>query len=53
MSDRNGTEHGYSYDAIGRLTVDGVTTLGTTVDGGIRRQEYCYETLGRGTLFMA
>lgn len=53
MFDRNGTGHGYSFDAVGRLTADGVTTLGTGVDGGIRRQEYRYDTLGRGTQFTA
>lgn len=53
MTDRNGTVHGYSYDAVGRMTADAVTTLGTGVDGTIRRQEYRYDALGRGTLLTA
>jgi len=53
MTARNGTVHGYSYDAVGRLTADAVETLGTGVDGAIRRQEYRYDAMGRGTLLTA
>jgi RHS repeat-associated protein len=45
-TDRNGTVHTYTYDVLGRLTVDAVTTLGSGVDGTIRRIEYSYDTQG-------
>jgi hypothetical protein len=31
--------HTYDYDLLGRLTEDCVTTLGTGIDGAIRRIE--------------
>ena len=43
-TDRNGTTHTYSYDVLGRLTSDAVTTLGSGVDGAVRRIEYGYDT---------
>ncbi len=36
-----------------RLTADAVVTLGTGIDGAVRRQEYRYDAMGRGTLFTA
>src|SRR5262249_31011748 len=36
-TDRNGNVHQYAYDVLGRLTSDGVTSLGAGVDGGVRR----------------
>src|SRR5579884_1588715 len=49
-TDRNGTVHQYSYDVLGRLTSDAVTTLGTGVDGTIRRMEYAYDSQGNNYL---
>ena len=46
MTDRNGTTHQYSYDVLGRLTADAVTTLGSGVDGSVRRIEYAYDAQG-------
>src|SRR5260370_12537657 len=51
MKDRDGNVHSYSYDVLGRLTIDAVTTLGTGVDGTIRRIETAYDTGGRPYLF--
>jgi YD repeat-containing protein len=45
-TDRNGNVHQYTYDILGRLTSDAVTTLGTGVDGAIRRIQYAYDTQG-------
>jgi len=45
-SDRNGTVHALTYDALGRPTVDAVTTLGTGIDGAVRRYETSYDVLG-------
>jgi YD repeat-containing protein len=46
-TDRNGTVHSYSYDVLGRLTADAVTTLGAGIDGSIRRLQIGYDTGGR------
>jgi RHS repeat-associated protein len=51
VSDRNGNVHTLSYDVLGRLTADAVTTLGTGVDGTIRRIETAYDTGDRPYLF--
>jgi RHS repeat-associated protein len=51
MSDRDGNVHSHSYDVLGRLTSDAVTTLGTGVDGSIRRIETAYDTGDRAYLF--
>jgi RHS repeat-associated protein len=51
MTDRDGNVHSYSYDVLGRLTADAVTTLGTGVDGTVRRIETAYDTGGRPYLF--
>jgi RHS repeat-associated protein len=51
MTDRDGNVHSYSYDVLARLTSDAVTTLGTGVDGTIRRIETAYDTGDRPYLF--
>ncbi len=47
MTDQNGNVHGYNYDLLGRTTADIVTTLGTGVDGSVRRLGYSFDTAGR------
>jgi RHS repeat-associated protein len=49
-TDRNGNVHQYTYDVLGRITSDAVTTLGTGVDGAIRRIQYAYDSQGNGYL---
>ena len=44
--DQNGSVHGYEYDALGRMTADKVTTVGTGVDDAVRRIETDYEVRG-------
>src|SRR5205823_10754962 len=51
FTDRNGTVHALSYDALGRTVSDAVTTLGTGVDGAIRRLETAYDAQGNPYLF--
>jgi YD repeat-containing protein len=46
MTDRNGSTHGYTYDVLGRLKLDAVTTLGSGVDGSIRALGFNYNALG-------
>src|SRR5205807_2704143 len=46
-TDRNGSVHKYSYDVIGRMATDNVTTLGSGVDGAVRRMDFTYDTAGR------
>jgi YD repeat-containing protein len=41
-TDQNGNVHAYSYDVLGHLTLDAVTTLGSGVDGSIRALGYSY-----------
>jgi RHS repeat-associated protein len=53
MTDRNGTVHTYSYDVLGRQTADAVTTLGSGVDGMVRRLVTAYNTQGNAYLFTA
>src|SRR5262249_38947844 len=48
--DRNGTVHSYSYDVLGRLTKDTVTTLGAGVDGAVRRLEISCDTQGNAAV---
>jgi RHS repeat-associated protein len=52
-TDRNGNIHQYSYDVLGRLTADAVTTLGTGVDGSVRRIQYGYDSQGNLSLITA
>jgi RHS repeat-associated protein len=51
LSDRNGSQHSFSYDVLGRQTKDAVTTLGTNVDPAVQRLETAYDTGGRAYLF--
>jgi RHS repeat-associated protein len=46
FSDQNGTVHGVAYDAVGRMTADFVTVLGSGVDGAVRRIETGYDSAG-------
>jgi RHS repeat-associated protein len=50
FTDRNGNIHTLTYDVLGRLTSDAVTTLGSGVDGGVRRIEYAYD--GQGNAYL-
>src|SRR5262249_1803475 len=50
-TDRRGNQHGYTYDVLGRLTSDAVTTLGSDTDGAIRRLDTAYDSAGRPFLF--
>jgi RHS repeat-associated protein len=49
-TDRNGTVHTFSYDVLGRVTSDTVTTLGSGVDGAVRRLQTAYDTQGNAYL---
>lgn len=49
-TDRNGTVHMLTYDVLGRLIADAVTTLGANVDGSVRRIEYAYDSQGNAAL---
>jgi RHS repeat-associated protein len=51
FTDRNGNVHTYSYDILGRQIVDAITTLGSGVDGAVRRTETAYDTQGNAYLF--
>ena len=46
ITDQNGTVHQFDYDALGRQTQDRATTLGTGVDGGVRRISTTFEVRG-------
>ncbi len=46
VTDQGGTVHTYDYDKLGRQTQDRITTLGTGVDGAIRRIASTYEVRG-------
>ncbi|MEM1026511.1 MAG: LamG-like jellyroll fold domain-containing protein [Planctomycetota bacterium] len=50
-TDLNGNVHTYSYDDLGRVTSDAATTLGTGVDGSVRRLDTAYDSAGRAYLF--
>jgi RHS repeat-associated protein len=45
--DQNGTIHQYTYDDLGRMLHDCVTTLGSGVDGSIRRISTTYNEIGQ------
>ncbi len=49
-TDRNGSVHTYAYDVLGRLTADAITTLGSGVDGTVRRVDFGYD--GQGILYL-
>ena len=44
--DQNGTVHVYEFDSLGRVIHDRVTTLGTGIDGAVRRTSTTYEVRG-------
>jgi hypothetical protein len=46
FSDQNGSVHTYTFDKLGRQIDDGVTTLGTGVDGAVRRIATSFEVRG-------
>jgi len=46
MTDRNGSVHTLSYDMLGRVVFDSVTTLGSDVDGAVRLIETRYDEQG-------
>ncbi len=46
-TDQNGTVHTYSFTPEGRFAADAVTTLGTNVDGAVRRIQRTYDDRGR------
>jgi RHS repeat-associated protein len=50
MTDRNGSTHTLTYDVLGRVVSDAVTTLGSGVDGGVRRIETAYDGQGHAYL---
>lgn len=49
-TDRNGTLHTLAYDTLGRITTDIVTTLGTNINGAVRRVETAYD--GQGNAYL-
>ncbi|MFQ3649983.1 MAG: RHS repeat-associated core domain-containing protein [Gemmataceae bacterium] len=49
-TDRNGNVHTLTYDVLGRVISDAVTTLGAGVDGRIRRIETAYDAQGNAAL---
>src|SRR5262249_45266670 len=50
LTDRDGDVHSYVYDVLGRPTSDQVTTLGSGVDGAVRRIDTAYDTQGNAYL---
>ena len=46
VRDQNGTVHAFDFDKLGRQTQDRATTLGTAVDGAVRRIATSYEVRG-------
>lgn len=46
IQDQGNTIHAYDFDKLGRLTQDRITTLGTGVDGTVRRIAMTYEVRG-------
>ena len=46
IRDQNGTVHAFDFDKLARQTQDRATTLGTGVDGGVRRIASSYEVRG-------
>ncbi|OJW27600.1 MAG: hypothetical protein BGO49_25350 [Planctomycetales bacterium 71-10] len=49
--DPDGNVHQYAYDPLGRLLSDSVATLGSGVDGTVRRLATAYDSAGRAYLF--
>jgi hypothetical protein len=50
-TDRNGTNHSYTFDVLGPQTSDQVQSLGSGVDRTVRRLDTAYDTGGRHYLF--
>lgn len=50
FTDRNGSVHTYTRDVLGRIVSDAITTLGSGVDGTVRRIERAYD--GQGNLYL-
>jgi uncharacterized delta-60 repeat protein/RHS repeat-associated protein len=46
-TDRNGTKHQYSYDALGRMTADNITNFGSGVDQTVSEMGYAYNDAGQ------
>ena len=46
-TDRDGTTHAYTYDALGRLTSDQVTAFGAGVDQAVAKLGYTYTDAGQ------
>ena len=46
LTDQNGSVHTYTYDLLGRFLDDLVATLGTGVDGAVRRIAISYKCVG-------
>lgn len=46
-TDRNGTTHAYSYDALGRETADTIMNLASGVDGSVMKLGFAYDDVGR------
>jgi len=44
--DQNATVHDFDFDKLGRVTHDRITTLGSGVDGAVRRTSTTYEVRG-------
>jgi RHS repeat-associated protein len=51
FTDRNGNVHTYTLDLLARQTSDTVTTLGSGVDGSVRRIDTAYDGQGNAYLF--
>jgi RHS repeat-associated protein len=51
LTDRAGRVHTITRDVLGRTVSDAVTTLGSGVDGAVRRIETAYDTQGNAYLF--
>jgi YD repeat-containing protein len=47
LTDQNGSIHEYAYDKLGRQTDDRVATLGTGVEGAVRRIQHTYDNRNR------
>ncbi|MDZ4847682.1 MAG: RHS repeat-associated core domain-containing protein [Pirellulaceae bacterium] len=45
-TDQNGSVHSFSYDKLARQTADSITTLGSGVNGSVRRIGQTYEVRG-------
>jgi YD repeat-containing protein len=50
FTDRNGSVHTYTRDLLGRVTSDQITTLGSGVDGSVRRIDTAYD--GQGNAYL-